>query len=167
MLAYSRFATALVALAACVDAGAKHVFDLPHVTIAGGAHEAFVAKHPRALVAFYFPTCTACHELQKPLEAAAAVAAAEGLPPIVAVNCANGIDGDFCRPHTIGFPTIRFFGTAKWAAQSSPDDSGPKFESAFLSYNNVLAALHDRTMWTESILKFLRNNAAGDAGAEL
>ena len=95
------------------------------------------------------------------------MAKAEGLPPIVAVDCANGHDGDFCRPHTLGFPTIRYFDSADWASHTSPDDEAPKFDAPFLSYNNVLAPLHDREMWTESILKFLRNHADGSAGSEL
>ena len=169
MVSSSIFA-ALAFLASVANAGgAPHVFDVPHVTTVGGAHEAFVAAHPRLLVAFYFPQCTACHELQTPLEEAAAAATAEGLPPVVAVDCANGHDGNFCRPHTRGFPTIRYFGSGEWAAQSSPDDEGPKFDSPMLSYNNVLAPLSDRKMWTESILKFLRNKsgAGGADGKEL
>ena len=116
----ARSVFALVGLAACSSAAAPHVFGVPHVTTVGDAHKDFVVKHPKALVVFYFPTCTACHELQKPLESAAAVAEAEGLPPILAVDCANGRDGNFCRPHTRGFPTIRYFGSAEWASHSSP-----------------------------------------------
>ena len=71
----------------------------------------FKAKHPRMLVAFYFPRCHACQSLQPHWDEADAFLKAlhPESGPLIAVDCANGIDGDLCRPYTEGFPTVRYF----------------------------------------------------------
>jgi hypothetical protein len=139
-----------------------HKFDIVHVTTIDSAHLPFVADNPQLLVAFYFDSCSACKALKLPLEKAAKAAAAEGLPPVVAVNCGNGQDGNFCRPHTAGFPTLRYFASGDWAHESTSDDNAPKFldgASPSLSYNKALQPLHDKDEWAGVILEFLRANA--------
>ena len=167
-----------------------HRFDVPHLTVQDGQALEFAkqGKGNKMLVAFYFPACSACRELQPAYEQVAAQLRADdpknwpgGMEPeILAVDCANGIDGDFCRPHTIGFPTIRYFESSDWIVQQLTSNTGDAVEEQssastgkLLSYDEDLIPLgNDKNVWAGSIMMFLkkamdRHGAEGGPESEL
>jgi hypothetical protein len=127
------------------------------------AWEEYKTQNPRMLVAFYFPRCHACQTLQPHWDAAVAFMEADeyAMEPLISVDCANGVDGDLCRPYTEGFPTIRFFTDSAWE------------HSSVLSYNRVLKDLpttldlvhtptnsSDISEWTARIVEFAKSGGA-------
>ena len=172
----------LVCLALVSSVTAYHRFDVPHLTVEGGQALQFAkqgGKGHKMLVAFYFPACSACRELQPAYEQVAAQLRTQepnswpgGMEPeIVAIDCANGIDGDFCRPHTVGFPTIRFFESADWIVQQLEGSAGSGGEEGasvstgkLLSYDKDLIPLgNDKNVWAGSIMMFLKKAMDRDA----